>query len=522
MPAPATKPDVQQDDPASGPTQKGVQAGAPPIPRAFCDEILTVLSNLPEEWPLVKIDLILNKAETYYVSWRRFLYLNERLRTLDATSAARTISRNKDRILEHLVQVLSEWIVASIEPAKDLTRTKEPEFMFLHTKDFWFRSIWIDLHQALTIDRESSRDRAPIGLVRCICKDDYVKGKHAHVKFKLSNIHAFVPVWMAPMMLKNFRLIAAQSSPVSPLGQLDYREGWFAIIPKEGQPGETLCGIQVHLNDKSLAEFPNRDWPAIEHWAEKGLLKPDVWKARRTNLSLIVKLEIPISGTAIQIQQQALQLDQVPDSWPCNLESGWAAHYGRLDMPFEAMCQHLVQNQFTSDAFQGDSDSYLFQWDTNVWESWPDVDGQNFKEDWDKEGHINHPKRSETVLTTEDIHQLQQDTPAHNELRAPMNQFMERQFANQEPLRNNLLIPTLEARINQAAKLRGDLAQMVHTISRNFTIRDTNQIMEQLILRCQGDLNVYIRNETLMHNHCMEIVGSLGLTMLDTMLSVED
>ena len=102
--------------------------------------------------------------------------------------------------------------------------------------------------------------------------------------------------------VKNFRLIAAQSSPVSPLGQLDYREGWFPIIPKEGQPGETLCGIQVHLNDKSLAEFPNRDWPAIEHWAEKGLLKPDVWKARRTNLSLIVKLKISISGTTIQVQ----------------------------------------------------------------------------------------------------------------------------------------------------------------------------------------------------------------------------
>ena len=40
-----------------------------------------------------------------------------------------------------------------------------------------------------------------------------------------------------------------------------------------------------------------------------------------------------------------------------------------------------------------------------------------------------------------------------------MNQFMERQFANQEPLQNNLLIPTLEARINQAAKLRGDLVK---------------------------------------------------------------
>ena len=88
--------------------------------------------------------------------------------------------------------------------------------------------------------------------------------------------------------------------------------------------------------------------------------------------------------------------------------------------------------------------------------------------------------------------------------------------------RNNLLIPTLEVRINQAAKLRGDFAQMVHSISRNFTIRDTNQIMEHLILRCQGDLNVYIQNEMLMHNHCMEIVGSLGLKMLDAMLSVDD
>ena len=103
--------------------------------------------------------------------------------------------------------------MASIEPAKDLTRTKEPEFMFLHTKDFWFRSIWIDLHQALTIDRVSSRDRAPIGLVRCICKDDYVKGQHAHVKFKLSNIHAFVPFFSCVC------LMASMARSVNCLGQ---------------------------------------------------------------------------------------------------------------------------------------------------------------------------------------------------------------------------------------------------------------------------------------------------------------
>ena len=261
VPPPAPEPPTRQEDQNAAPAQKGIQPASPTIPRSFCDEILTVLANLPDEWPLVKIDLILNKAETYYVSWRRFLYLNEPLRTLDDRPAARTINKNKGRILEHLVQVLSEWIVASIEPAKELTGTKEPEFLFLHIKDFWFRSIWIDLHQALTIDRESSRDRAPIGLVRCICRDDHVKGQHAHVKFKLSNIHAFVPIWMAPTMLRNFRLIAAQSSPLSLLGQLDYREGWFKLERKTARktcPRQTSCKPNSrHADGKQHLAYDN-------------------------------------------------------------------------------------------------------------------------------------------------------------------------------------------------------------------------------------------------------------------------
>ena len=91
--------------------------------------------------------------------------------------------------------------------------------------------------------------------------------------------------------------------------------------------------------------------------------------------------------------------------------------------------------------------------------------------------------KKKTLLTTDDIQRLQQATPAHNELLAPMNEFIRRQFANQEPLRTNMLIPALEHRMTQAAKLRGAHAQMVYAISRNFTIRDTNQIMEQLIQR---------------------------------------
>ena len=60
MPAPQTR----QDEQETATVQRGHQPASPTIPRTFCDEILTVLANLPDEWPLVKIDLILNKAET--------------------------------------------------------------------------------------------------------------------------------------------------------------------------------------------------------------------------------------------------------------------------------------------------------------------------------------------------------------------------------------------------------------------------------------------------------------------------
>ena len=113
-------------------------------------------------------------------------------------------------------------------------------------------------------------------------------------------------------------------------------------------------------------------------------------------------------------------------------------------------------------------------------------------------------------------------TPAHNKLLAPMNDFIRRQFANQDPSRTNMLILALGHRMAQAAKLRGAHAQMVHAISRNFTIKNTNQIMEQLIQRCQGNLDQYIRDEILMNNHCLEIVHFLNLTMLDRMLPVDN
>ena len=65
-------------------------------------------------------------------------------------------------------------------------------------------------------------------------------------------------------------------------------------------------------------------------------------------------------------------------------------------------------------------------------------------------------------------------------------------------------------------------AHIVHGISRNFTMKDTNLIMDCLIQRCQGNLVPYITDGQLLIEHSVEIVHKLDLTMLAEMQVVED
>ena len=60
----------------------------------------------------------------------------------------------------------------ALEPARAITKTRAPDFLFLHEKDFWFKQIWVDLHQTMVLDREGSYTRPVLGLVRCVCKDE--------------------------------------------------------------------------------------------------------------------------------------------------------------------------------------------------------------------------------------------------------------------------------------------------------------------------------------------------------------
>ena len=134
--------------------------------RPIVDKLLANVAHLPDNWPLMKMDLMLHKSESFYTVWRRFLHLNEWLRTDDKEAADATIDSNARLLTQHLVQFLSEWIVMALEPARVVTKTRFPDYLFLHDKDFWFKQIWIDVHQAMVLDREGSYNGPVIGLVR--------------------------------------------------------------------------------------------------------------------------------------------------------------------------------------------------------------------------------------------------------------------------------------------------------------------------------------------------------------------
>ena len=297
--------------------------GAQPIPRDLANDILAAIPLLPNEWPLVKIDLILQNTDKYYMSWRRFLFVHELLRAFNENTAVAALRTNATRLVEHLVEFLSEWIVTFVEPARDVTKIRDPELLFLHEKDSWFRAIWQDLHLAATLDRVKSRDRPPVGLVRCICKDARSKGEEGTgswnpVKLGVSNVHIFVPIWMVPEPVRHVRLLASRDIPPKTKGWVEYKEGWFEIKRSGATAESTLCGMQIHYGDQHIDQFPTDDWRLIERFAQEGILKQEVWSSRLQWLGVKAKIEIPLSGTGFTTSGRllcALKICQRAGQW---------------------------------------------------------------------------------------------------------------------------------------------------------------------------------------------------------------
>ena len=115
----------------------------------------------------------------------------------------------------------SSWPWSQLEPSA-------PDFLFLHEKDFWFKEIWVDLHQTMVLDREGSYTRPVLGLVRCVCKDETDQtGRTSPIKMRICNLHFFAPIWMAQSVVHNFRRMSMANLKPRESGYILYKEGWY-------------------------------------------------------------------------------------------------------------------------------------------------------------------------------------------------------------------------------------------------------------------------------------------------------
>ena len=159
--------------------------------------------------------------------------MHEFLRTLDEKAAVAVLRTNATSLVEHLVEFLSEWIVTFVEPAREITKVRDPELPFLHEKDYWFKAIWQDIHLAATLDRVKSKDRPPVGLV---CKDARSRGgegtgTRTPVKLSVSNVHIFAPIWMISDPVRHVRLLASRDIQPKTKGWVEYKEGSDDLEP---------------------------------------------------------------------------------------------------------------------------------------------------------------------------------------------------------------------------------------------------------------------------------------------------
>ena len=205
------------------------------------DKVLGNLQHLSDLWPLIRFDLMLHKSANYYAIWRRFLHLNEYLRNLTPDTANATIDAHARGLTEHLVQFLAEWIIMVLESARVITKVRAPDFFFLRDKDFWFKQIWVDLHQTMVLDRQGSYTRPVIGLVRCVCKDETEQtGRSSPIKMRICNLHFFAPIWMAQPIVHNFRRMSMADLKPRQRDSLTIRNGGMRRTGKENMKKKHL------------------------------------------------------------------------------------------------------------------------------------------------------------------------------------------------------------------------------------------------------------------------------------------
>ena len=479
------------------------------------DKVLGNLQHLPDSSPLIRFDLMLHKSASYYAIWRRFLHLNEYLRTFTAETANATIDAHARGLTEHLVQFLAEWIIMALEPARVITKVRAPDFLFLHDKDFWFKQIWVDLHQTMVLDRQGSYARPVIRLVRCVRKDEHGQsGRSSPIKMRICNLHFFAPIWMAQPIVHNFRRMSmAELEPRQP-GFFDYKEGWYEWDGKGKHEEETFAGhtmgcIRLMISDNNVEPFHYHNWGPIEYFAAQGVIKDSIWNARVGSLGLKARIDIPVAGTMINVVNDRLRVEHPPNGRPINAESGWQEYHNKAEQTFGAIVTELANSRFNKTIFEGSAVSQAFEWDIAMENKWP-VHQNQLRRKWNDAARSQGVVRSKTYIQWSEWETLYRSLPHSQPIGLVQSAYIASLMRGDDTKLVAHQHRLLEERQNAAAQLGMHMYGFRVILKNTFATEDLDTVINQLVFRSQGDLQQFVDNRDLFIRAVGEIMAEFN------------
>ena len=418
----------------------------------------------------------------------------------------------------------------ALEPARAITKTRAPDFLFLHEKDFWFKQIWVDLHQTMVLDREGSYTRPVLGLVRCVCKDETEQtGRTSPIKMRICNLHFFAPIWMAQSVVHNFRRMSmANLKPREP-GYILYKEGWHewdgrGKQEEEAFAGHTLGCIRLMVTDNNIEPFQWQDWGPIEHFAAQGVIKDSIWTARMTRLGLKARIDIPVAGTMINVVNDRLQVENPPNGWPITAESGWQEYHNKVNQTFEEIVADLANTRFNKTVFEGTATAQAFEWDIAMETYWPAHYGR-FRENWDAGAHTQGVGRSRRLITWPEWYDVYRTLPHSQPIGLVQSAYVTSLLRGDctNLVQHQHIV--LYERQNAAASLGMHMYGFRVVLKDTFAPGDLDTVINQLVFRGHGDLEQFVDDRDLFVRVVGEIMDEFNMqqpTETDTIGEVEN
>ena len=155
--------------------------------------------------------------------------------------------------------------------------------------------------------------------------------------------------------------------------------------------------IRLMVTDNNIEPFHYHNWRPIEHFAAQGVIKDSIWLARMGCLGLKARVDIPVAGTMIIVNDR-LKVEHPPNGWPINAESGWQEYHNKAEKTFEEIVAELANSRFNKTVFEGTATAQAFEWDIAMESTWP-VRQNRLREKWEEGSRTQGVTRSGIRIT---------------------------------------------------------------------------------------------------------------------------